>query len=131
MKNYLFRNFTALLLSGTMLAGVGCKDYDDDIDNINKRLDAMEIELSSVPEQIEAIKGSIPDLTDLTSRVAALEGSSIDSEGLKTELEALQATLETYVDDEIGKTPPGDAMTETLKHTLDTPTARNQPVSAH
>lgn len=123
MKNYLFRNFTALLLSGTMLAGVGCKDYDDDIDNINKRLDAMEIELSSVPEQIEAIKGSIPDLTDLTSRVAALEGSSIDSEGLKTELEALQATLEKYVDDEIGKLPTVDAMTETLKQTFATLTA--------
>ena len=123
MKNNLFRNFTALLLSGTMLAGVGCKDYDDDIDNINKRLDAMEIELSSVPEQIEAIKGSIPDLTDLTSRVAALEGSSIDSEGLKTELEALQATLEKYVDDEIGKLPTVDAMTETLKQTFATLTA--------
>ena len=60
MKHNLFRNFTALLLSGTMLAGVGCKDYDDDIDNINKRLDEMQVTVSSLPEQIEAIKGSIP-----------------------------------------------------------------------
>ena len=123
MKHNLFRNFTALLLCGTMLAGVGCKDYDDDIDKINQRLDAMEIELSSVPEQIEAIKGTIPDLSDLTSRVAALEGSSIDSEGLKEELEALQTTLETYVDTEIGKLPTVDAMTETLKQTFATLTA--------
>lgn len=123
MKHNLFRNFTALLLSGTMLAGVGCKDYDDDIDNINKRLDAMEIELSSIPEQIEAIKGSISDLTDLTSRVEALEGSSIDSEGLKQELEALQTTLENYVDTEIGKLPTVEAMTETLKQTFATLTA--------
>lgn len=123
MKHNLFRNFTALLLSGTMLAGVGCKDYDDDIDKINQRLDAMEIELSSVPEQIEAIKGTIPDLSDLTARVSALEGSSIDSEGLKQELEALQTTLENYVDTEIGKLPTVDAMTETLKQTFATLTA--------
>ena len=123
MKHNLFRNFTALLLCGTMLAGVGCKDYDDDIDKINQRLDAMEIELSSVPEQIEAIKGTIPDLSDLTARVSALEGSSIDSEGLKQELEALQTTLENYVDTEIGKLPTVDAMTETLKQTFATLTA--------
>ena len=36
-NNNLFRKFLALFLTGTMLAGVGCKDYDDDIDDINKR----------------------------------------------------------------------------------------------
>lgn len=27
-----FKKLLALFLTGTMLAGVGCKDYDDDID---------------------------------------------------------------------------------------------------
>ena len=36
-NNNLFRKFLALFLTGTMLAGVGCKDYDDDIDDINKK----------------------------------------------------------------------------------------------
>lgn len=119
MKHNLFRNFTALLLSGTMLAGVGCKDYDDDIDNINKRLDEMQVTVSSLPEQIEAIKGSIPDLTSLTSRVADLEGKLEGVTDLKGQLDALKGlenTLKTYVDDEIGKATTADA----LKKTLDT-----------
>lgn len=101
MKHNLFRNFTALLLSGTMLAGVGCKNYDDDIDNINKRLDEMEVTISSLPEQIEAIKGSIPDLSSLTSRVEELEGKLEGVTDLKGQLDALkglESTLKTYVD---------------------------------
>ena len=31
MKKNLFRKFLALILTGTLSAGVGCKDYDDDI----------------------------------------------------------------------------------------------------
>lgn len=101
MKHNLFRNFTALLLSGTMLAGVGCKNYDDDIDNINKRLDEMEVTISSLPEQIEAIKSSIPDLSSLTSRVEELEGKLEGVTDLKGQLDALkglESTLKTYVD---------------------------------
>ena len=64
MKNNLFRNFTALLLSGTMLAGVGCKDYDDDIDNLQKEIDGLKGEialkadasaLKSLQEKIDGI----------------------------------------------------------------------------
>ena len=40
-NNNLFRKFLALFLTGTMLAGVGCKDYDDDIDDINKKIDDL------------------------------------------------------------------------------------------
>ena len=117
MKNNLFRNLTALLLSGTMLAGVGCKDYDDDIDNINKRLDGMEVTISSLPEQLEAIKASIPDLTSLTSRVEALEGKLegvTDLKGQLDELKGLESTLKQYVDDEIGKATTADALKATL-----------------
>ena len=64
MKNNLFRNLTALLLSGTMLAGVGCKDYDDDIDNLQKEIDGLKGEialkadasaLKSLQEKIDGI----------------------------------------------------------------------------
>ena len=64
MKNNLFRNFTALLLSGTMLAGVGCKNYDDDIDNLQKEIDGLKGEialkadasaLKSLQEKIDGI----------------------------------------------------------------------------
>ena len=34
-NNNLFRKFLALFLTGTMLAGVGCKDYADALDDIN------------------------------------------------------------------------------------------------
>lgn len=36
-----FKKLLALFLTGTMLAGVGCKDYDDDIDKINDRIDEL------------------------------------------------------------------------------------------
>lgn len=126
MKHNLFRNFTALLLSGTMLAGVGCKNYDDDIDNINKRLDEMEVTISSLPEQIEAIKSSIPDLSSLTSRVEELEGKLEGVTDLKGQLDALKGlenTLKTYVDDEIGKATTADALKKTLDNYYATATA--------
>lgn len=43
MKNNFITKFLALFLSGAMLAVVGCKDYDDDIDKINGRLDDLEV----------------------------------------------------------------------------------------
>lgn len=46
-----------------MLAGVGCKDYDDDIDKVNGRLDQLETgKLASVEQQIAAINSSISSL---------------------------------------------------------------------
>ena len=42
MKKKLLHRVLLLFVSGAMLAGVsGCKDYDDDIDNINNRLDEL------------------------------------------------------------------------------------------
>lgn len=127
MKHNLFRNFTALLLCGTMLAGVGCKDYDDDIDKINQRLDAMEIELSSIPEQIEAIKGTIPDLSDLTSRVEDLEGSigDYDVAAELATLKQLESKLTSYVDQEIKDATTADALKATLDNYYATITALN------
>ena len=60
MKKNLFRKFLALFLTGTMLAAVGCKDYDDDIDKINNRVDGLE--------------GQITALNDVDSRLKVVEG---------------------------------------------------------
>ena len=43
-----------------MLAAVGCKDYDDDIDKINNRVDGLE--------------GQITALNDVDSRLKVVEG---------------------------------------------------------
>lgn len=67
MKNNFFRKIPILFLTGTMLFGVGCKDYDDDIDSINKRVDALEGEitkLNSVAERFEAVEGVYTRLKD-------------------------------------------------------------------
>lgn len=67
MKNNFFRKIPILFLTGTMLFGVGCKDYDDDIDSITKRVDALEGEitkLNSVAERFEAVEGVYERLKD-------------------------------------------------------------------
>ena len=60
----IFKNLLALFLTGTMLAGVGCKDYDDDINKINDRIDELttgkiadiESQLSSMQTTVESLK---------------------------------------------------------------------------
>ena len=57
-----FKKLLALFLTGTMLAGVGCKDYDDDINNLQKEVDDLKglIELKADAEAFNSLKvGSI------------------------------------------------------------------------
>jgi hypothetical protein len=54
MKKNLFRKFLALFLTGTMLAAVGCKDYDDDIDNLQKQIDETNASVSELKALIES-----------------------------------------------------------------------------
>lgn len=54
MKHNLLRNFLALVLSGIMLAGAGCKNYDDDIDKINNRLDELYVRLPTLTSRSRA-----------------------------------------------------------------------------
>ena len=62
MKKQFFKKFLALFLTGTMLAGVGCKSYDDDIDSINKKLDELEtVTIKDLQSQIDGV----PDSNDL------------------------------------------------------------------
>ena len=63
MKKNLFRKFLALFLTGTLLAGVGCKDYDDDIKEINNKIEGLETgKLASLEEQLNSLKVTISTL---------------------------------------------------------------------
>lgn len=128
MKNNLFKKFLALFLTGTMLAGVGCKDYDDDIDSINKRLDGMDVTISSLPEQLEAIKKTIPDISSLTTKVNELAGKLDGVSDLKGQLEklnGLESSLKQYVTTEIGKATTAEALKKALGNYYATATALN------
>ena len=65
MKKNLFRKFLALFLTGTMLAGVGCKDYDDDIDDLKG--------------QINDLKGQVELKADADRKSTRLNSSHTDS----------------------------------------------------
>lgn len=95
MKHNLLRNFLALVLSGIMLAGVGCKNYDDDIDKINNRLDELYVTVADLDEQIESVRNVIPSLDALNEEVAALR-SELD--GVKTDVASIDQKLEAIGD---------------------------------
>lgn len=115
MKNNLFRKFLAVFLTGTMLAGVGCKDYDDDIDSINKRLDGMDVTVADLETQVNNVKSSIPTLDELNKKVATLteglSGVQSDITSINKNIKSLQeaqenlaklkSELEAYVDEQI------------------------------
>ena len=109
MKKNLFRKFLALFLTGTMLAGVGCKDYDDDIDKVNDRIDQLETgKLSSIEEQIAAINSSIASLETAYKAAdaelkTALEKQASDLAAAKSALEASIKSLEDTHDADIKK----------------------------
>lgn len=63
MKKHLIKLAAFSLLAGTPLTWIGCSDYDDDIDSLNKRLDETNASLSELRALIEA--GSV--ITDVQS----------------------------------------------------------------
>lgn len=95
MKHNLLRNFLALVLSGIMLAGVGCKNYDDDIDKINNRLDELYVTVADLDEQIESVRNAIPSLDALNEEVAALRS---EFDGVKTDVASIDQKLEAIGD---------------------------------
>ena len=80
MKKNLFRKFLALFLTGTMLAGVGCKDYDDDIDDLKGQIDDLK-------GQVE-LKADASALQVVTDKLNGVDFSSfVTNSGLQTELD--------------------------------------------
>ena len=93
-----------------MLIGVGCKDYDDDIDEINKKIEGLETgKLATLEEQLNSLKNTISSLEqadkNLQDRIdeqeKAISSATGDIESLEKELEkAVKAheALQTNID---------------------------------
>lgn len=102
MKRILF------LLLATALTFTSCSDYDDDINKINDRLDAIEgTTLPTVAEQVAAMQASLPALqntsnelkgyiTTLQNKVSQLEQTLTTTQ---EQLTALQGQLDACVSD--------------------------------
>lgn len=91
-----FKKLLALFLTGTMLAGVGCKDYDDDIDNLQKEIDDLkgQIELKADKSAFESLKQKI-DAIDFDSFLTAEDlAGYVTEDKLGTELSELLAGTE-------------------------------------
>ncbi len=99
MKHNPFKKTLALLLLSAMTAAVGCKDYDDDIDTLNARLDDMQgkIELKADASALTALSAKV-DAIDLsqfltsdqvTSRINSALAGYLKSSDLKAEADKL------------------------------------------
>ena len=90
MKRQFLGRLLSLFLVGTVVAGVGCKDYDDDITSLNNRIDELTTgQIATVEKQMQSLQKAVDRL------------DGVDS-GLKDEIEALQGKAETQAG-EIGK----------------------------
>lgn len=95
-----FKKLLALFLTGTMLAGVGCKDYDDDINKINDRIDKLTTgKIADIESQLNSMKTTVESLKALESRVKALEDTQIitdeDLQPLRNAINAIEANYVT------------------------------------
>jgi len=83
MKKNLFSTMLALLTIVAMLVSVGCKNYDDDISDINKKISSLE----SATAQISTLESKV---TSLESSVATLNSTV---SGLSTDLKNLNTMV--------------------------------------
>lgn len=124
MKKQFFKKFLALFLTGTMLAGVGCKSYDDDIDSINKKLDELEtVTIKDLQNQIDGVKSSVEVIEDLSSRLSTLEGTVEGMGDVAQKLRDLENTLKSYVDNAVKDSE------QTLRNEFATKSALNELIS--
>lgn len=85
----LFKKLLAVALIGAMVGFVGCKDYDDDIDALNNRIDGIENgQIKTINEQIATMQSSI----------SSLQSAQTATQNAVSALQATVATLETKAD---------------------------------
>lgn len=125
MKKKLLHRVLLLFVSGAMLTGVSsCKDYDDDIDNINNRLDELTTgKIASIESQLGSLQTTVTSLESLSEQVAAisgkLDGLATDSD-VQTAIDNALAELkeqlgDTYVtEDLLNTTLLGYATTQSV-----------------
>lgn len=94
----IFKNLLALFVTGTMLAGVGCKDYDDDINKINDRLDELTTgKIADIESQISSMQTTIQNLQALETRIKALEDAQVTDADLQKLQDAIDTIEANYV----------------------------------
>lgn len=94
----IFKNLLAFFVTGTMLAGVGCKDYDDDINKINDRLDELTTgKIADIESQISSMQTTIQNLQALETRIKALEDAQVTDADLQKLQDAIDAIEADYV----------------------------------
>ena len=94
----IFKNLLALFVTGTMLAGVGCKDYDDDINKINDRLDELTTgKIADIESQISSMQTTIQNLQALETRIKALEDAQVTDADLQKLQDAIDSIEANYV----------------------------------
>ena len=91
-----------------MLAGVGCKDYYDDIDKLNNRLDELTTgKIATLESQLSSLQTSVDNLKSadeaLSKRIDELksdaDANAKDIEALEKAQEQLQKDIEAIEKD--------------------------------
>lgn len=99
MKTRLFRTVVAFFFAGMALTWVGCSDYDQDIADLNNRIDELTTgKIASIESQYSSLQSTLNSLQSadaaMTSKIAALEASAKqDVADLKGEQAAIQQAL--------------------------------------
>ena len=108
MTNFLERVGVGIVLPLCLLMSFGCADYSPDIDNIHKRLDAMEDnQIATIESQVVSVNSSISNFekadADLKEMIANLQKTAGKFEKTISEngesISALKTGLEKAVED--------------------------------
>ena len=94
MKKF-FRMVTALSLVAGVLAFTGCTDYEDDINGLSERIDALETgTIASVQEQVKALETSLGSATTAISELnSTVDGIESTLTGLQGDVDALEGEV--------------------------------------
>lgn len=108
MTSFLERVGVGIVLPLCLLMSFGCADYSPDIDNIHKRLDAMEDnQIATIESQVVSVNSSISNFekadADLKEMIANLQKAAGEFEKAISEngesISALKTGLEKAVED--------------------------------
>lgn len=114
----LFKSVVAMLMIGAMAMTVGCKEYDDDINDINNRLDELTTgTVATTAQQVVAIQQSLKTLTETTIPQMQLSLTNLGKEDAAIRLLIQQKETELT-------TAIGDAKTALQNQITDLKTAK-------
>lgn len=94
-KNLMNAALLGLLIATPACSFVSCKDYDDDFNKVNNRLDDLTAAKAKINEEIVALRGSL----EAANKKAAEAESKLSGYATKQELEAAKANLNKAIAD--------------------------------